>query len=541
MADTKNEELKQFTTPPNLSGRSTCYTHYTSKDLTVPVIKKIIQEAAPIHQINKAQIKYLDGVYKGLHNIRFKTKDVREEINNKITENNAYEFVEFKKGFVFGKPVQYTQRDDSVAEELALLNDYMVAVEKSSLDNELAEDWYICGRAYRYVQPDYPKEETDAPFKTAIIDKERCEVVYNSGVLKEPVLALIETPFSERVVDDKVVVPAYTIWSVYTEEMYYEFKGNNLGGDLRLMKKEVLNTKGHRVIEYTLNKSRLGIIEVVDSLIHNINLLESNDMDSIVQFVNSYLVFLNANVDMDTFVEMKKEGAILLKSENERPADAKLLAEKLAQVDTQVFYDRLYEACLKILGIPSTKDNVAQGSTGQANLVGTGWTMAETRANQDELMFIKSEKRFLKALLSICKEVVPEKIKTMTLRDIDIKFTRNKSDSLLVKTQGLMNLKSAQVDPKLAFEVIDLFGDSNDAYESSKKFYGEDFWTSDAPGVTFAQGKQEGTSKDKAGSSVGQKDRNLGNANNSSMNAIKQANISNQKSAPQSRMPYYNR
>ena len=159
MADTKKEELKQFATPPNLSGRSTCYTHYTTKDLTVPVIKKIIQEAAPIHQINKAQIKYLDGVYKGLHNIRFKTKDVREEINNKITENNAYEFVEFKKGFVFGKPVQYTQRDDSVAEELALLNDYMVAVEKSSLDNELAEDWYICGRAYRYVQPDYPKEQ----------------------------------------------------------------------------------------------------------------------------------------------------------------------------------------------------------------------------------------------------------------------------------------------------------------------------------------------------------------------------------------------
>lgn len=543
MADTNctNDELKKFMTPPNLSGRRTCYTHYKPEDLTVPVIKKIIQEVAPIHQINKSEINYLDGVYKGLHNIRFKVKDVREEINNKITENNAYEFVEFKKGFVFGKPIQYTQRDETVAEELALINDYMVAVEKSSLDNELAEDWYICGRAYRYIEPDVPEDENEAPFKTAIVEKERCEVVYNSGVLGEQVLSIVETPFSERIVDDKVIIPSYTIWSVYTKDMYYEFKGNNLGGNLRLMKSMSLNTEGHRIIEYSLNKSRLGIIEVVDSLIHNINLLESNDMDSIVQFVNSYLVFLNANVDMDTFVEMKKEGAILLKSENERPADAKLLAEKLAQVDTQVFYDRLYEACLKILGIPSTKDNVAQGSTGQANLVGTGWTMAETRANQDELMFIKSEKRFLKVLLEICKTVRPEKIKSIKLRDIDIKFTRNKSDSLLVKTQGLMNLKSAQVDPKTAFEVIDLFGDSNDVYESSKKYYGEDFWTSDAPGLTFAQGKQNGTSKDKAGSSVGQKDRNLGNANNSSMNAIKQANISNQKSAPQSRMPYYNR
>ena len=51
--------------------------------------------------------------------------------------------------------------------------------------------------------------------------------------------------------------------------------------------------------------------------------------------------------------------------------------------------------------------------------------MAETRANQDELMFIKSEKRFLKVLLEICKTVRPEKIKSIKLRDIDIKFTRN--------------------------------------------------------------------------------------------------------------------
>lgn len=532
----EENNTNSFIAPPNLDGRRTCYTQYKKEQLTVPVIKKILQEAAPIHVFNKANTRYLKDVYKGMQNIRFKTKDVRENINNKITENNAYEFVEFKKGFVFGKPIQYVQRDESSAKEIAYLNDYMTAIEKASLDNQLAEDWYIAGRAFRYIEPNLDESKEEPPFKVAMVDNDCCEVVYNSGILKEQILSFVETPFSERVTSDNSIIPGYTIWTVYTEDYCYQFKGNNLGGDLRLLSKQKLNTVGHRIQEYYLNKSRLGIIEVVDSLIHSINLLESNDMDSVVQFVNSYLVFLNANVDLDTFVDMKKEGAILLKSDENRTADAKLLAEKLMHADTQVFYDRLYEACLKILGIPSTKDNVAQGSTGQANLVGTGWTMAETRANQDELMFKGAEKKFLKVLIDICKTIRPDEINTLRLRDIDIKFTRNKNDSLLVKTQGLMNLKSAQVDPKTAFEVIDLFSDSTDVFESSKKYYGNKFWQYDQ-GVTDSQG----TDAFKNGDEKDDRDTNKGNAHNSSMNAIKQANIELQRSAPQSRQPNYNR
>ena len=539
-SEQNNNEQTNIMFVPTLTGRTTCVTHYKANELTIPKIKEIIQQVAPIHQKNKREIRYLENVYKGLQNIRLKTKTVREDINSIVTENNAYEFVEFKKGFVFGKPIQYTQRSEDFADEIAKINDFMNEIEKSSLDNELAEDWYICGRAFRYIEPYYGADD-EVPFKTSVLDKDRVEIVYSSGELKEQILSIIETPFNSNVVPDNSPVQEYTIWSVYTDSMYYQFKGSNLGGGLRLLKSEPLNVKGHRILEYNLNKSRLGIIEVVDSLMHNINLLESNDMDSVIQFVNSYIVFLNANVDLDTFKDMKKEGAILLKSEENRNADAKLLAEKLSQTDTQVFYDRLYEACLRILGIPSTKDNVAQGSTGQANLVGTGWTMADTRANQDELMFKKAEKKFLSILIKMIKQMKPKLIGNLKAKDINIKFTRNKSESLLVKTQGLMNLKSAQVDPKVAFDVIDLFSDPNDVYESSKEYYGEEnFWQYNAPGVTEASGSDI-HKNDGVGSGVGQRDTNLGNARNSSMNAIKQANISNQKSNPQSRMPYYNR
>jgi len=69
-----------------------------------------------------------------------------------------------------------------------------------------------------------------------------------------------------------------------------------------------------------------------------------------------------------------------------------------------------------------------------------------------------------------------EKIENLKLSDIDIKFPRNKSDNLLVKTQGLMNMKSAQVPPDVAFVSCGLFSDPNDVYQKAKKYYGESFW-----------------------------------------------------------------
>ena len=280
--------------------------------------------------------------------------------------------------------------------------------------------------------------------------------------------------------EDGSEIPEYYIYSVYTEKKYYEYKGT-IGSGLELRKEEDLNIPGHRILEYNLNKSRLGIIEVVLDLTNQINLLQSNDMDSVIQFVNSFLIFINANIDLEDYREFKKEGAILLKSDEKRIADAKLLSDKLVHADTQVFYDRMYNACLRILGIPSMQDSVQNGSTGQANLVGQGWTMADQRANQDEEEFKKTDYKLLNQAIKICKKFDSDHIKSITVRDIDIKFTRNKSDNLLTKTQGLLNLKSAQVDPQTAFATVELFADPNEACTSSQKYY-ENFWNANVIG-----------------------------------------------------------
>ena len=100
--------------------------------------------------------------------------------------------------------------------------------------------------------------------------------------------------------------------------------------------------------------------------------------------------------------------------------------------------------------------------------------MADERAKQDELSFKKSERQFLKLILRICK--YKGSLEGLKISDIDVKFTRNKSDNLLVKTQGLMNMKESQVPPDVAFTICGLFSDPNDVYNKAKKYFGDDFW-----------------------------------------------------------------
>jgi len=147
--------------------------------------------------------------------------------------------------------------------------------------------------------------------------------------------------------------------------------------------------------------------------------------------------------------------------------------------ETKIVTDDIYNKILTILGIPRLNDKPSGGDTGQARLLGEGWTMAYQRAKQDDLNFKKSERQFLKLILKICKADIRtdvDKIKNLKISDIDIKIPRDKSDNLLVKAQALLNLLEAGVHPEIAFTVVGLFGDPHDVFQKSVKFQGEDFW-----------------------------------------------------------------
>lgn len=476
-------------------------THSIKKsELTGEKIKQILPQVLREHEKNAQEINYLYNYYKGKQPILKKQKNVRPEINNKVLENHAFEIVEFKKAYVYGEPVQYVQKGEKdneiVNPEISELNKFMESEDKSSKDKELAEWQYICGTAYRWTEIDDEYDDDEAPFEISTPDPRRTFVVYNSGIKGEQLFSGHYSYFSENLQteDGKDYTSKYRIITIYTEDKIYEFKqtlSNTFGGynEIQLIQQEIpisdtesykdenypLKIKGHRIIEYPLNQARLGLIELVITGLNALNRIKSDDLDGIDQFIQSLLVFINQEVDLETFKLLVENGAIqVTSSDPSKPADVKLLTSQLLHSETKIVTDDIYNNVLTICGVPRLNDKPSGGDTGQARLLGEGWTMADERAKQDELSFKKSERQFLKLILGICK--YNSKLKSLKISDIDIKFTRNKSDNLLVKTQGLLTMKQAQVPPDVAFTICGLFSDPNDVYAKGKKYFGEDFW-----------------------------------------------------------------
>lgn len=453
-------------------GRQMITADYTENEMNEKTISKILTEKFAIHEKNAQEIDYLYNYYKGKQPILEKTKTVRENINNIVLENNALFAVEFKKGYVFGEPIQYVQRGDTANNEVLTLNSYMTAENKYVKDWELAEWLYICGVAPRLIISEEDNEES--PFSIYNLDPRTSFVVYENGLGNKK---LFGCTYVEK--DD-----GSKKGTIFTKNKQYVFNGDIGKFSVKLATTEknpagIHLFKSVPIFEYTLNKSRMGIVEIGISMFDALNNISSNDVDGLEQCVQSLVVFVNNDVDAETFKELMDLGAVKVKSENpSMPADVKLLINDLSHDETKVIYDRIYNNMLTILGIPAKNDKASGGDTGQARLLGEGWTMADERAKQDELSFKKTAKEELKLILDICKIAPASGIEKLTLKDVDIKFTRNKSDNLLVKAQSLLNLKQAEIAPDIAMTVCGLFSDPNETYYKSKEYFGDSLWKS---------------------------------------------------------------
>lgn len=442
-------------------GRKILYADYKEEELNEKVISEILNDVFKLHLQNASQIDCLENYYKGYQPIINKEKDVRPNINNKIVENNAYYLVEFKKSFVFGKPIQYVQRGDTASKELGVLNSFMLAEGKYTKDTELAESLYTSGIAHRIVLPDVNE---DSPFEIRNLDSKRAFVVYSSYNNK-PLLGCYYTVKIKSKEIDGVI---------YTKDSCYEFKSDNSGMtnnfNIRFISYHILNDIP--IIEYRLNKSRIGIIEVVLDILNALNKITSDEIDGLEQYVQSLLVFINQDVDEEDIQDFIKQGAVKLLSQTNLPADVKMISNEINHANTKVLHDRLFNTMLNIVGIPKNSDKASGGDTGQARYLGEGWTMADARADGDEAMFKECAKPELKMILRICALCPNSGIKELTIKDIDIKLPRNKSDNFLVKSQGMMNQINAGISPDVAITTSGLYSDPNETFDKSMNFYG---------------------------------------------------------------------
>lgn len=438
-----------------LFGRTVIYS--SEDEITRANILEVLNDAMITHNKNRHEIEYLYNYYRGNQPILNRVKKHRPEINNKIVENHALEIVDFKKGYVFGEPIQYVRRGESedISEKITQLNEFMFAEDKAARDKELAEWFYICGTSYRMILPDRTAgvDPDDSPFEIDTLDPGDTFVVYHNGFGKRPLMGVNYIKNKE----------GETIYSVYTRDTFYKIQ------DDKILIEEPHVLGAIPIIEYPANSSRLGAFEVVLPLLDALNKVVSNRLDGIEQFVQSFMKFVNCDIDEDLFEALRELGAIKIKGEPGNPADVDLVSNELDQTQTQAAKSDIYQMILIICGMPdrNISRSTTGGDTGQAVLLRDGWSDAEARAKDTELMFKGSEKRFLKLVLRITRDIGDLDLR---LSEIDIKFTRNKTDNLLVKTQGLQNQLEAGIHPQIAIAHSNLYSDPEQVYLDSREY-----------------------------------------------------------------------
>lgn len=434
-----------------LFGRRTLYTDIA--EITRENVVGVIDSVMSDHLINKWDIEYLYNYYKGEQPILSRVKNIRPEINNIIVENRANEIVSFKEGYLMGEPLQYVNRTGAseATEAVNILNEYMFAEDKSPKDKELANWFFISGTAYRMILPDKMAGELldDAPFEIYTLDPRETFIVYHNGLGNKPVMGV-----KYIVRDDQV-----TVYSVYTKNRYYEI------ADRKIIKDEPHALGDIPIIEYPANMAKLGAFEIVITILDAINSISSNRLDAIEQFVQSLLVLKGVDIDGEEFKRLREMGGLLVPQEG----DVLYLTQELNQSETQTLVDYMYQTVLTICGMPNRNGGLSTSDTGSAVIMRDGWSAAEARAKDTELMFKKSEKQFLKLALKISNQLRNLKLK---LSDIEIKFTRRNYENILEKTQVLATLlANDKIHPQLAFEHSGLFIDSEMAYTKSMEYY----------------------------------------------------------------------
>ena len=446
VAGIKNSNDATYYPMRELHGRRQIFTSET--EITSGNILRVLNEALRVHAQNRSEIVYLEKYLRGVQPILDRVKVVNGEINNKVVVNLASQIITFKTANFAGESIAYVSRGkgDNVPGLVEQLNSMMISEGKPSKDMDMAQKMFTDGVAYRLVLNEKAKRYVEgdlfdeAPFEMYIPEPRNTFVVRVNDVSKRVVLGVtyvFET--NNRIV-----------YTAYTENETYTIVGDQLHVG-EITKVERHNNGFVPIIEYPCNPIYMGAFEVVLPLLDAYNLMTSNRLDGIEQFIQALMVFEGVDVTREQFLELKDLGAIKLPPTIDgRSSKVYYLNEQLDQQQTQTLIDNLYDRILQIVGMPSQGNaNTSDSSNNGAMVIKSGQWDAQARILETQGMWKASETEFLKAVLKICREA--NAIEGLKVSDVEPKFGIHNYEDRLVKTQSFTTLIAAGCSPLQAF------------------------------------------------------------------------------------------
>lgn len=428
-------------------GRKIAYTD--AERITDDNVVKIIGQCIGVFYGNKSAIRYLWRYYKGDQPVLYRTKVSNEDITNKILENHAYEIVQFKVGQTYGEPVQFISRkdDDAINNAVDELNDFMTDANKQEKDIKSGEWQSATGTSFKAIQ----SKEGEIPFRITAPSPLNTFVIYNRST-EEPVLAVQELKDEDG--------RYYKL--AFSETMSFKIVNSNV------VSSKLHTYGGIPIVEYPNNHERISDIELVISMLDAINNMQSNRMDGIEQFVQSWIKFVNCDVDEEQFAKMKMNHALVVKSINkDNKSDVDIMTQELNQTQCQVAKDDLWDNALSILAIPTKQSNTGGDTQGAVELR-NGWDFSKTRAKLKDPIVKSSEKRLATVVLNTLR-VSGNDLK-LSIRDFDVQINHSPQDNMYTKSQTLLQLLQCGIHPIVAIKTVGLWGDAEKTFMLSKPY-----------------------------------------------------------------------
>lgn len=460
-----------------LKGRRKILSQFTTDDLKSNISNVIscVNSAMNTHMVNSQEIDYLLQYHNGIQDILKKQNLTRPEINNKVVINYAQMITRTIVNYFIGTPIQYTQSGfgnetefERKRQEIEELNRYMDYEDSSVVDVEIAKTQSICGTAFRIIT----SSDEDMPFEDKSLPPTNTFVVYENDISSRALIGVNYYPIlNEEGLEKSTCYQVFTSYGLYT---FITSSGSAIKEDDKYTFVQY-DVGGVPLIEYPNNESRIGDWEFVITLMDSIAKLQSNRLDDIEQIVQSLLVFINAEIDTKTYDELRNKGLIMLTNPTQQnKSEIKSISTPLDQTGVSTMFKELQELLFSLVGIPSREQRSnGGGDTGTAVELRDGWADLENVVRSKELNYKKCEKQRLKIITTILNKKLGFILEP---RDIVIKFTRNKNNNLLVKTQSLMTLLNTKtLDPSDCVQLVDLVTDVNDYSARGRQFWGDEY------------------------------------------------------------------
>lgn len=369
------------------------------------------------HKMARERYEKLQKYYETQHDI-LKNPGGDSKPNYKVVNAYPRYITDMLTGYFVGQPIRYSNKANASDNDLQSLIDAFNYTDESAHNLEVAKTCSIKGKSFEIVYAD-----TSSKPRLALIQPDEMFCVYDETLENNIVYAVRAW---EKKRDNKNITHA----EIYTktEIIQYEIVGKEASETNRVTH----HFKDVPVIEFRNNQEELGDFEHVLTLVDAYDKAQSNTLNDMEQFTDSYLMLVNLSGTEDKDITKMKRDRILLLNDK---GQAAWLTKEVNDAWVENYKTRLKQDIHKFSATPDMSDKEFGSNLSGVSLRYKLLAMEQVRSGK-ERQFRKGLQRRIELFYNFLK--LTKSVDTYT--GIDIQFSNTLPQNVYELSQTIQNL-----------------------------------------------------------------------------------------------------